>query len=57
MVRIDGERKKQGQLRLQVVRGQSRGQNAHIKIAPAIQLWGISLANEIKAPPPIGYGY
>ena len=48
MLRIDGERKRQGRLRLRVARGQSRGQNAHIyrKIAPAVRLGGIApLAN------------
>ena len=46
MLRIDGERKRQGWLRLCVVRGQSRGQNASSdtkrKIVPAVQLGGLA---------------
>ena len=46
MLRIDGERKRQGRLRLRIARGQPRDQNASLdtyiyisrKIAPAVRL-------------------
>ena len=52
MLRIDGEQKRQGRLRLRVARGQSRGQNAssdtyiYKKNRAAVRLGGLApLAN------------